>query len=215
MEAVLSSLDSYWEGFSVTLELLAIGGLGALLLGVVVAFLRISPIASLRWLATGYTELMRNTPLTLVFFFLAIVLPALQLGIDFKVAAYLALALYTSAFVAEAVRSGINGVPVGQAEAARSVGLTFGQTVSSVIMPQAVRMVIPPLINVLIALTKNTSVAGAFFVKELFASAQDVINLRGDQVFAILIAVAVFYLIVTVTLGRVAAVVERRVAVLR
>ena len=117
MEAVLSSLDSYWEGFSVTLELLAIGGLGALLLGVVVAFLRISPIASLRWLATGYTELMRNTPLTLVFFFLAIVLPALQLGIDFKVAAYLALALYTSAFVAEAVRSGINGVPVGQAEA--------------------------------------------------------------------------------------------------
>ena len=100
-------------------------------------------------------------------------------------------------------------------EAARSIGLGYGQTLSIVVLPQAVRMVIPPLINVLIALTKNTSVAGAFFVKELFASAQDVINLRGDQVFAILIAVAVFYLIVTVTLGRVAAVVERRVAVLR
>ncbi|GAA3881410.1 amino acid ABC transporter permease [Tessaracoccus defluvii] len=215
MEAVLSSLDSYWEGFSVTLELLAIGGLGALLLGVVVAFLRISPIASLRWLATGYTELMRNTPLTLVFFFLAIVLPALQLGIDFKVAAYLALALYTSAFVAEAVRSGINGVPVGQAEAARSVGLTFGQTVSSVIMPQAVRMVIPPLINVFIALTKNTSVAGGFYVVELFAVSKTLTNQHGNAVIPILIGVALCYLVITIPLGRMADWIERKVAVQR
>ena len=215
MEAVLSSLDSYWEGFSVTLELLAIGGLGALLLGVVVAFLRISPIASLRWLATGYTELMRNTPLTLVFFFLAIVLPALQLGIDFKAAAYLALALYTSAFVAEAVRSGINGVPVGQAEAARSVGLTFGQTVSSVIMPQAVRMVIPPLINVFIALTKNTSVAGGFYVVELFAVSKTLTNQHGNAVIPILIGVALCYLVITIPLGRMADWIERKVAVQR
>lgn len=215
MEAVLSGLDSYWEGFSVTLELLAIGGLGALLLGVVVAFLRISPIASLRWLATGYTELMRNTPLTLVFFFLAIVLPALQLGIDFKVAAYLALALYTSAFVAEAVRSGINGVPVGQAEAARSVGLTFGQTVSSVIMPQAVRMVIPPLINVFIALTKNTSVAGGFYVVELFAVSKTLTNQHGNAVIPILIGVALCYLVITIPLGRMADWIERKVAVQR
>ena len=215
MEAVLSSLDSYWEGFSVTLELLAIGGLGALLLGVVLAFLRISPIASLRWLATGYTELMRNTPLTLVFFFLAIVLPALQLGIDFKVAAYLALALYTSAFVAEAVRSGINGVPVGQAEAARSVGLTFGQTVSSVIMPQAVRMVIPPLINVFIALTKNTSVAGGFYVVELFAVSKTLTNQHGNAVIPILIGVALCYLVITIPLGRMADWIERKVAVQR
>ena len=215
MEAVLSSLDSYWEGFSVTLELLAIGGLGALLLGVVVAFLRISPIASLRWLATGYTELMRYTPLTLVFFFLAIVLPALQLGIDFKVAAYLALALYTSAFVAEAVRSGINGVPVGQAEAARSVGLTFGQTVSSVIMPQAVRMVIPPLINVFIALTKNTSVAGGFYVVELFAVSKTLTNQHGNAVIPILIGVALCYLVITIPLGRMADWIERKVAVQR
>ena len=135
--------------------------------------------------------------------------------IDYFILAAIGLTAYTSPFVAEAVRSGVNGVPVGQAEAARSIGLGFGQTLSIVVLPQAIRMVVPPLINVLIALTKNTSVAGAFFVKELFAAAQDVINLRGDAVFAILMAVAVFYLLVTVTLGRVAAVVEKRVAVLR
>ncbi len=84
--------------------------------------------------------------------------------------AFIALTYYTSPFVAEALRSGINGVPVGQAEAARSIGLGFGQTVSLVVLPQAFRMTIPPLINVFIALTKNTSVAGGFFVVELFAA---------------------------------------------
>ena len=120
MEAVFSNLDTYWLGFKGTLELLAVGGLGALLLGTFVALLRISPIASLRGVAVGFTELMRNTPLTLVFFFIIVVLPALQIRIPTKLGAFIALSLYTSAFVAEAIRSGINGVPIGQAEAARA-----------------------------------------------------------------------------------------------
>ena len=215
MDAVIENLPVFLRGFGLTLSLLLISGAGAFAIGTVIAAMRISPIASFRAFAAVYTEILRNTPLTLVLFFCAFMLPYLGVRVDYYSLALIGLTAYTSPFVAEALRSGINGVPIGQAEAARSIGLGFGQTLGLVVMPQAVRMVIPPLINVFIALTKNTSVAGGFFVKELFASAQDVINIRGDEVFAILISVAVFYLIVTITLGRVAAVVEKRVAVLR
>ncbi len=215
MQAVFSNLDMYWLGFKGTLELLAVGGLGALLLGTLVALLRISPIASLRAVAVGFTELMRNTPLTLVFFFIIVVLPALQIRIPTKVGAFIALSLYTSAFVAEAIRSGINGVPIGQAEAARSVGLNFGQTVQLVILPQALRMVVPPMINVLIALTKNTSVAGGFAVVELFAVSKVLANQHGNAVIEVLLGIAACYLIITIPLGQIAARIERKVAMQR
>ncbi|MDF1486747.1 amino acid ABC transporter permease [Tessaracoccus caeni] len=215
MDAVFANLDAYWLGFKGTLELLLVGGLGALLLGGFVSLLRISPIASLRAIATGYTELMRNTPLTLVFFFIIVVLPALQMGLNTKVGAFVALSVYTSAFVAEAIRSGINGVPLGQAEAARSLGLNFGQTVFLVILPQALRMVVPPLINVLIALTKNTSIAGGFGVVDLFAQSKRLTNAHGDSVIPILIGIAVCYLVITIPLGRLAERVERKVAMQR
>ena len=215
MDAVLENLPLFLEGFRNTLGLLILSGIGALVLGTIVAALRISPIASFRGFATVYTEIVRNTPLTLVLFFCAFMLPYLQFSPGYFPLAVIGLTVYTSPFIAEALRSGINGVPVGQAEAARSVGLTFGQSLSYVIMPQAVRMVIPPLINVLIALTKNTSVAGAFFVFELFGAARRVVNDRGDAVIAILLAVAFFYLIITITLWQIAARVEKKVAVLR
>jgi glutamate transport system permease protein len=215
MDAVLENLPLFLEGFRNTLGLLILSGIGALVLGTIVAALRISPIASFRGFATVYTEIVRNTPLTLVLFFCAFMLPYLQFSPGYFPLAVIGLTVYTSPFIAEALRSGINGVPVGQAEAARSVGLTFGQSLSYVIMPQAIRMVIPPLINVLIALTKNTSVAGAFFVFELFGAARRVVNDRGDAVIAILLAVAFFYLIITITLGQIAARVEKKVAVLR
>ena len=120
------------------------------------------------------------------------------------------LSVYTSPFVAEALRSGINGVPIGQAEAARSLGLGFGQSVGLVILPQAFRMTIPPLINVFIALTKNTSVAGGFFVVELFTVGKELANANGDAVIAILLGVATFYLIITIPLGILAAHVEQK-----
>jgi glutamate transport system permease protein len=142
----------------------------ALILGTLIAAMRISPVASLRAFAAFWVEIARNTPLTLVFIFTAFVLPMLGVRAPYMILAFLALTYYTSPFIAEALRSGINGVPIGQAEAARSIGLGFGQTVSLVVLPQAFRMTVPPLINVFIALTKNTSVAGGFFVVELFAT---------------------------------------------
>ncbi len=215
MDAVFDNLPRYLDGFSVTLLLLGVSGVSALVLGTIIAAMRISPVASLRGFATVYTEIVRNTPLTLVLFFCAIVLPILGSTLPFVIAAMIGLSVYTSPFVAEALRSGINGVPVGQAEAARSVGLGFGQTVSMVILPQAFRMTVPPLINVFIALTKNTSVAGGFFVAELFTIGKELANARGDAVVAVLLGVATFYLIITVPLGLLATQLEKKWVVQR
>lgn len=215
MDVVIDSLPRYLDGFGLTLWLLLVSGVIALVLGTLIAAMRISPIASLRWFATGYTELARNTPLTLVLFFCAFILPYLGVRLDYVVLAVIGLSFYTSPFVAEALRSGINGVPVGQAEAARSLGLGFGQSVSLVILPQAFRMTIPPLINVFIALTKNTSVAGGFFVAELFTIGKELANAHGNAVVAILLGVATFYLVITVPLGLIAAQLEKKWVVQR
>jgi len=215
MDAIIENLPVFLEGFGKTLQLLLISGVAALVLGLVIAAMRISPIAALRAFATVYTEILRNIPLTLILFFCAFVLPYLEVRLDYFVLALIGLTLYTSPFVAEAIRSGINGVAIGQAEAARAIGLTTGQTLTQIVLPQGIRMVIPPLINVFIALTKNTSVAGGFFVVELIATSRTIINVRGDQTIAILLAVAVFYLIITIPLGQLAARLEQKVAVFR
>lgn len=215
MNAITENLEFFVDGFLGTLGLLVYSGIGALILGVIIGAMRISPVASLRIFATAFTELFRNIPLTLILFFCANLLPVLDFKPGFFPLAVIGLTFYTAPFVAEAIRSGINGVPVGQAEAARSIGLDFGQTLSYIVMPQALRMVVPPLINVFIALTKNTSVAGGFFVVELFWAAKTVANLRGDQVIMVLLAVAVLYLIITVTLGLLAGRVEKKIMVMR
>jgi glutamate transport system permease protein len=215
VDAIIENLPLFLQGFWNTLNLLVLAGLGALVIGIIIAAMRISPVASFRGFATVYTEIVRNTPLTLVLFFCAFLLPYLQFSPGYFPLALIGLTVYTSPFVAEALRSGVNGVAIGQAEAARSIGLTFGQTLTFIVMPQAVRMVIPPLINVFIALTKNTSVAGAFFVFELFGAAKQITNDRGDEVIAILLAVAFFYLVITIPLGLIAGRIEKRVAVLR
>ena len=215
MDAIIENLPRFIDGFLMTLRLLVISGLGALVLGTLVAAMRISPVAAFRMFATGYTELIRNTPLTLVLFFCAFVLPYLGVRFDYVVLALIGLTVYTSPFIAEAIRSGINGVSIGQAEAARAIGLGFSQTLGLIVLPQAVRMVIPPLINVIIALTKNTSVAGGFAVIELFATSRQLINLRGDETISLLLGVAFFYLVITVPLGQFAVALEKKVAVLR
>ena len=216
MNVLIENADSILAGFLMTLRMLVLGGLGAMVLGLLIATMRISPVASLRAFATAYTELFRNVPLTLIFLFMVFVLPLINPKLPpYEVLAVVALALYTSPFVAEALRSGINGVPVGQAEAARSIGLGFGQTLTLIVLPQALRMVVPPLINVFIALTKNTSVAGGFFVVELFATAQKLANHNGTAVLAILVGVACFYLLITVPLGLIAGQIEKKVRVAR
>ncbi len=213
---IADNMPAYLAGFRLSLQLTLVAGAGALVVGALVAMLRVSPLGSLRAFGTVYTELLRNTPLTLVFFFTVYVLPQFT---PFRLfgyaAAVLALTLYTSAFVAEAVRSGINSVGVGQAEAARAIGLTFGQTLTSVVLPQAVRSVIPPLINVIIALAKNTSVAAGFAVVELMATGRRLAQGNPADSIMVLVGVALFYLVITIPAGQLAGALERRVAFAR
>ena len=215
MDAILDNLDAYREGFVTTLELSALSSVLALLLGTLLAAMRVSPVPTLRAAGATYVELVRNTPLTVVFFFVVFVLPQLDILLPYFAFAVIALTVYHAAFFCEAVRSGINAVGVGQAEAARSIGLTFGQSLRLVVLPQAFRTVIPPLINVVIALIKNSSIAAAFGVVELTATGTRLANANGDAVIAVLAGVAVCYLVLTLPSGWLAGRLERRLAVAR
>ena len=215
MDAVWDNLDAYREGFVTTLELSVLSSALALVLGTLLAAMRVSPVPTLRAAGAAYVELVRNTPLTVVFFFTVFVLPQLDILLPYFTFAVIALTVYHAAFFCEAVRSGINAVGVGQAEAARSIGLTFGQSLRLVVLPQAFRTVIPPLINVVIALIKNSSIAAAFGVVELTAMGIRLASANGDAVIAILVGVAVCYLVLTLPSGWLAGRLERRVAVAR
>lgn len=215
LELLESGFPVILRGFGMTLFLLGAGGGIALAVGTLLAVMRISPVATLRTIATVYTEMVRNTPLMLVMVFCIMLLPQLGVRWSFPLLAMLALGVYTAPFFAEALRSGINGVPFGQAEAARSIGLTFGQTLIAVVLPQSFRMTIPPLINVVIALTKNTSVAAGFGVFELFSSGQNLVRDYGNLTVFALSLVALSYLVITVPLGYISRIVERKVSVLR
>lgn len=215
MDVIADSMSTYLDGFVVTLRLTAYSAVAAMALGLVMAALRVSPLRSLRLVAAVYVEVLRNTPLTLVFFFMVLVAP--QFGILPPLGfwtAVVCLGLYTSAFVAEAVRSGINGVGVGQAEAARSIGLTFGQSLREIVVPQAVRSTVPPLINVLIALTKNTSVAAGFALVELVGTGRRLSTANAGDPW-VLVGVAAFYLVITIPAGLLATALERKVAFAR
>ncbi len=212
MDAILDNLDLYRQGFLTTLTLAALSAVLALLLGTLLAAMRVSPVLPLRAAGTAYVEIVRNTPLTVVFFFSVFVLPQIDITLSFFVFAVIALTVYHAAFFCEAVRSGINSVAAGQAEAARSIGLTFGQSLRLVILPQAFRTVIPPIINVVIALIKNTSIAAAFGVLEETGVGEQVANANSDQVIPVLLGVALCYLVITLPAGWLAGALERRVA---
>ena len=215
MDAVIENLPLYWEGFWATLRLTLVSAAFALLLGTVLGAFRVSPVPTLRTFGTVYVELVRNTPLTLVFFFFVFVAPQIDIKFPFFVSALVALSLYTAAFVCEAVRSGVNSVGVGQAEAARAIGLTFPQTMGQIVLPQAFRTVVPPLINIFIALTKNSSIAAGFFVTELVAVGIRLANRNPADVLMVLGGVAVFYLAITIPAGILAGAIERKVAFAR
>ena len=165
MGEILSEHDII-GAFWVTIQLSLLSAIGALLIGTVMAVLRVSPVAVLRLLGTSYVNIVRNTPLTLLMVFSVLGLSfilGLQISEEATTNSYwwavIMLSVYHAAFVCEALRSGVNTIPAGQAEAARSIGLTFGQSLREVLLPQAFRGSIAPLGSTLIALIKNTTVA--------------------------------------------------------
>ncbi|MFF2074337.1 amino acid ABC transporter permease [Kitasatospora sp. NPDC058162] len=214
MKTLTDNWSTYWDGFLGTLSLFAVSAVLSLLLGVLIAGFRVSPVRPLRVFGTVWVTLLRNTPLTLLFFIVVLGLPRFDITLPFYTFAVLALGCYTSAFVCEAMRSGINTVPSGQGEAARSLGMSFGQTMGLVVLPQAYRSVVAPLGSVMIALAKNTAIAGSFSVTELLGTYRT-INELGYSIIWTFVWIAVGYLIITLAISAVFNLLERRVAVSR
>jgi glutamate transport system permease protein len=229
VDDVFANFDLVLKAFGLTLGLFLVSGVASLLLGALLASLRVGPVAVLARAVSVYVTVVRNTPLLMIFVFMAIAGP--RLGFTFKavedlsvgdwsVSAFffrscLALTLYTSAFVCEAFRSGINAVPLGQAEAARTIGLTFAGSMRNVILPQALRAAVPPLTSVQIALLKNTSVAAAFGMLEATARMKFFSNRNADDRVLIFLTFAVGYVLLVEIVSAVGAVLERRWAVSR
>jgi glutamate transport system permease protein len=217
MGALFANSELIWQAFLTTLSLASVAGVLSFVWGVVLAAFRVSPVGPLRTFGAVYVEVIRNTPLTLIFLlFLVAATPLLGFSIPLGYRmAVLAMTLYTATFVCEVVRSGINSVGVGQAEAARTVGLTFIQVLVYVVMPQAFRSVVPPLINVYVAHVKNTSVASAFATTELVAIANRLGNTNAGDVVGIFVGIGLAYLAITIPMGLAAQRLESKVAIIR
>lgn len=212
MNVLTDNFALYGRGLWGTVQLTLLSGALALVAGVLIAGFRVSPVKALRAFGTGWVTVLRNTPLTLLFFAVLLGLPRFGVVLPFRVFAVLALGAYTSAFICEAVRAGINTVPLGQGEAARSLGMTFTQTLSLVVLPQAGRAVIPPIGSTLIALAKNSAIAGSFSVTELLGTYKP-LNELGYGIVWTFVWIAAGYLIVTLGLAGVFALLERRLGV--
>ena len=213
-------LGAFW----VTVQLTLWAALGSLIWGTILAGFRVSPVPLLRAFGTGYINIVRNTPLTLIIVACSLGLNqtlGVTLGggsdvqrLDFRLAT-LGLIAYTSTFVCESLRSGINTVPVGQAEAARALGLGFGQVLRIIVLPQAFRSVIAPLASVLIALTKNTTVASAIGVAEAAFLMGDMIENESNKLFLVFAIFALGFVILTLPVGLLLGWVAKKVAVKR
>ncbi|HZJ05596.1 MAG TPA: amino acid ABC transporter permease [Nocardioidaceae bacterium] len=211
MEDIYSNFDLVLSAFWLTIQLLVISGIASLVFGTVLAAMRVGPVSVLAKAGALYVSVIRNTPLLVVFIFVFVAMPKLELNFSsFLVKGVIALTVYTSAFVCEAIRSGVNSVPMGQAEASRAIGLTFAGSMRFVILPQALRAVVPPLASVIIALAKNTSIAAAFGLLEATARMRFFTNNNADDRPLIFITFAIGYIIIVEALSAGAHGLERR-----
>jgi glutamate transport system permease protein len=207
---VWSNFDLVLKAFWLTLQLFLISGAVSLVAGTILAAFRVGPVAVLRWAVAVYVALVRNTPLLMIFVFVFFALPVLGVDFAFLTKGVIALSFYTSTFVCEAVRSGVNAVPLGQAEAARAIGLTFTGTMREVVLPQAFRATVPPVTSVLIALAKNTSIAAVFGLAEATSRMRFFVNRDvGDRLWIFLLF-AVGYVILVELVSALSIMLERR-----
>lgn len=216
-------LGAFW----VTVQLTVYSAIGSLIWGTVLAAMRVSPAAPMRIFGTLYVNIFRNTPLTLIVVAMSVVVSN-KLGLvlahrdsftfikdnSFRLAV-IGFVIYTSTFVCEAVRSGINTVPAGQAEAARAIGLRFTQVLRIIVLPQALRSVVGPLASVLIALTKNTTVASTIGVGEAALLMSEMVENESDSLLSVFVLFALGFVLLTLPTGLLLGWVARRVAVVR
>ncbi|WP_426302795.1 amino acid ABC transporter permease [Arthrobacter sp. R-11] len=214
MNALFEDFGSLAEGLGMTLLILATAGIGSIVLGAFVAVARISPLRILRGAAFAYAQFFINVPLLALLILAVFALPAAGFILPVVPTVVIVLAAYESAYVAEALRSGVNTVPQGQIEAARALGLTFGQSLRLVIVPQAFRAVVQPLGNIMIALALNTSLAAVVGVVELTAHVNKV-NLVYAQPVLFYTTGGLVYMAIALAIGLLTGRLERKLVVIR
>jgi glutamate transport system permease protein len=214
MNAITDNWGVFGDAFLRSLGICVWALVGALAIGTLVAAARVSPVAPLRGFGSTYVTLIRNCPLTVVLFFIAFGLPEIGVNQSYYFFGVSALAIYTAAFVCEALRAGINSVSAGQAEAARAIGMTFGQSLSTVILPQALRTMVQPLVNIFIGVALGSSMAAAVAVPELTYTAQQIGNETAESMLLFVISAAV-YIVIALLGGATGSVLERRLRVQR
>lgn len=226
MEALWAYLlPKLWPAFWTTIKLTFYSAIGSLIFGTILTAMRVSPVRILRSLSALYINIVRNTPLTLVVLFCSFGLyqnlglmladrdsSTFLAGQNFRLAV-LGFILYTSCFVSESLRSGINTVHFGQAEAARSLGLSFGQTFTNIVFPQAWRAALVPLGNTLIALTKNTTIASAIGVAEASLLMKSTVEMHAHELFVIFGVFALGFIVLTLPIGLIFGRLSQRMAV--
>ena len=213
MDSLTENWDLILKGFWETLKLLGASGALAVVIGTVVGIARVSPVGILRRSGATYVRLFRNTPLVVLIILTYYGLPEIGIDFGFFIMVTMAMGLYTASFVAECIRSGVNGIPLGQAEAARSIGMPFGMTMTQVILPQSFRLVVPPLASVFIALTKNTSLAAGFGIAEATFRLRGLLNDYATERIVVFLGIALGYIIIVEFISFVANRLERRWAV--
>lgn len=208
---LIDNMDMYLAGFKRTILVSVMALIGSFILGTFIAIMRIAPVKLFNWVGTAYVEFVRNIPLLIIAFFFYMALPVIGFRFTGFIAGTIALTVYTAAFIAEAIRAGIQSIDKGQMEAARSSGLTYGQAMKMIILPQAIKLVIPPLGNQFINLVKNSSILAVLAGGELMYQA-DLVSSTTFVVFDVYIFVALFYLILTIPLSQGVSYLEKRLA---
>ncbi|MEX1078382.1 MAG: amino acid ABC transporter permease [Homoserinimonas sp.] len=214
MNFLSENLGLLLQALGTTVMMAVVAGIGSLILGVLVTVARVSPIPILRWAAFCYTQFFINVPLLALLILAVFALPDAGLILPLAPTAILVLTVYEAAYVAEAVRSGVNTVGVGQVEAGRALGLSLGQSFRFIVIPQALRAVVQPLGNVMIALAMNTALAAAVGVVELTSRANKV-NLVYAQPIEIFTTTGLVYMAIALIIGLGAGWIEKRVAIVR
>jgi glutamate transport system permease protein len=214
VQIVLAHIGYLLGGFLVTIELTVLGFVGALVLGTILAVCRVGPIPPVRILSTIYVEIFRNIPLLSLLFLFIFGLPDIGITYSLFTSTAICLGLSGAAFACEAMRSGINTVSVGQAEASRAIGLSFTQSLRHVILPQAFRTMVQPLVNVFIGVALSSSLAAAVAVADLTNRTQQ-LNLEYAEAVAAFLVAGAFYLSLSLGGAGVGAVLERKLAIKR
>lgn len=214
MNILSENIGLLLQALGMTVMMAVIAGIGSLILGVLVAVARVSPIPILRGAAFCYTQFFINVPLLALLLLAVFALPDAGLILPLAPTAIIVLTVYEAAYVAEAVRSGVNTVAPGQVEAARALGLSFTQTLRWVVVPQSLRSVVQPLGNVMIALAMNTALAAAVGVVEL-TSRVNKINLVYAQPIEIFTSAGLVYMAIALAIGLTTGWIERKVAIVR